>query len=135
MTLYGKRLFMALVVVTLVGSHLVALAGGAGVRLRARLTSAAVLVGKGQAQFESRDGRRKFSIQVEGLQPGDVFDAMVAGVVIGTIEIDGFGRGDLNFDDNAGPGDQATKFPANFPALDGGELVVVGSLSGTLQAR
>lgn len=61
---------------------------------------------------------------------------MVAGANVGTIVIDDFGVGNQAFDDNFELGDDpATQFPANFPALDGGEPVVVGPLSGTLQTK
>ncbi len=107
------------------------------IRLEAKLVAPASAGDiSGQAQYRDR-GRRQFSVQVEGLQPGDQFDVMISGAVVGTITIDNFGFGDLNYDDNFQPGkdDPATIFPSNFPALDGGELVVVGQLSGTLQNR
>jgi len=107
-------------------------------RLRARLL-AVPLAGdvSGQAEFRIDDqGRRRFSTEIEGFRPGEIFDVMAAGVIVGTIVVDGTGQGDLNFDTNFEAGDDpATLFPANFPALDGGELVQVGPLSGTLQPK
>ncbi len=112
-------------------------AGGDELRLRARFV-APVSAGdvSGQAKFRYRNGRRQFSAEIEGFNDGDMFDVMVSGVVVGKIVINEFGDpGDLNFDDNFEPGDDdpATQFPANFPALDGGELVEIGLLRGALQ--
>ncbi len=107
------------------------------VRLEAVLTASASNDPiKGKAQYRERN-RRQFSVEVAGFQPGDRFDVMISGAVVGTVTIDDFGVGDLNYDSNFEPGldDPSTKFPPNFPALDGGELVVVGPLSGTLQRR
>ena len=114
-----------------------ALAGGSEVRLRAELTAAAGDL-SGQADFRNRTNRnrRQWSVEVEGLTPGNMFDVTVAGQNVGTIIIDGLGMGNQDFDDNFEAGDDpATQFPANFPALNGGELVQVGPLSGTLQPK
>lgn len=111
--------------------------GGGEIRLRAELTAAVGDV-SGQADFRNRlnRNRRQWSVEVEGLTPGDMFDVTVAGQNVGTIMIDGFGMGNQDFDDNFEAGDDpATQFPANFPALNGGELVQVGPLSGTLQPK
>lgn len=113
-------------------------AKGGEVRLEAVLTASASSDPiKGQVQYRERGSRRQFSVEVQGFQPGDQYDVMISGEVVGTIVIDAFGFGDLNYDTNFEPfkDDPATKFPPNFPALDGGELVVVGPLSGTLQSR
>ncbi len=137
-TLHLRRLVMVFTLVAFVGSSVAAFAGGTELRLRGRLMSPATIGDvSGKAEYRLKDGRRQFSIEIQGFQPGDVFDAMIAGAVIGTIVVDDFGIGDLNYDDNFEPGvdDPATLFPANFPALDGGELVQVGPLSGTLQRR
>lgn len=116
-------------------------AGGSELRLQAQITadpSAGDISGK--VEFRQRfdkGGRRQFSAQIEGLEPGSMYDVMVAGIVVGKIVVDAAGVGDLNFDDNfeAGVDDPATQFPPNFPSLDGGERVEVGPLSGTLQAK
>ena len=113
------------------------LAGRAETRFEARLTAPASAGDvSGKVQYRDR-GRRQFSVEVEGLQPGDRYDVMISSAVVGTITIDAFGIGNLDYDSNFEPGfdDPATQFPPNFPALDGGEMVVVGSLSGTIQQK
>ena len=112
-------------------------AGGNETRLRASLTGGPGDI-SGQADLKSRDGRRQFSVEVEGFSPGDMFDVTVGTANVGTIEIDAFGIGDLNYDDNFEPGDDdpATRFPTNFPDVNGGEPVLVGGdLSGTMQPK
>jgi hypothetical protein len=136
---WAKVLSTAIVLAGLMGSATVS-AGDPEVRLRAELI-APPAVGdiSGQTDFRNRlsVARRQFSVAIEGLDPGNEFDVMVAGIVVGTITVDALGMGDLNFDDSFEPDvdDPATRFPSNFPALDGGELVQVGTLSATLQAK
>jgi hypothetical protein len=134
-----KSLFVAMAIafaLTTVAPINGALAGGAEVKFEGRLEAAAGDL-SGKAKFEQRDGRRKFSAEVEGLVPGEMYDVVVAGAIVGKVVINGAGIGDLNFDTNFEPGldDPATQFPGNFPMLDGGESVTVGPLSGTLQAK
>ena len=113
-----------------------AMAGGDETRLRADLIAAAAAGDvSGKANFRARGARRKFSVEVEGFAPGIMFDVMVLGTPVGTITVDGTGVGNLDFDDTAGPGDADDPFPANFPALDGGEAVDVGPLAGNLQPK
>ena len=64
-----------------------------------------------------------------------MFDVMISGVVVGTVLIDNFGVGELDYDDRADADDQDRPFPRNFPELDGGEVVQVGPLTGTLQLK
>ena len=116
-----------------------ALAGGDEIRLRAVLVGPEVDI-SGKVAFRHRvmkgESRRQFSAEIEGLRPGSVYDVMIAGVVVGKMTVDDFGIGDINYDDNFERGDDPnTKFPFHFPALDGGERVEIGPLSGTLQSR
>ena len=134
-----RKLLATFALLTISVSSL-AMAGGGDTRLRTGLNApigAGDISGKAEFRQRGNNGRRQFSVEVEGLAPGDMFDVMVAGVVVGTVRINDFGVGDINFDDNFEPGvdDPATIFPANFPALNGGELVRVGDLTGTLQRK
>lgn len=134
MTTYLGMAAVALMLGTLVASN-PALAGGNEVRLRAEFTAAAGDL-SGKADFRNRGDRQRWSVEVEGLTPGDMFDVMVAGQNVGTITIDNLGMGNQEFDTNFEAGDDpATQFPANFPGLGGGEFVQVGPLSGTLQDK
>ena len=114
-------------------------AGGVEIKLETALAASAGAGDiSGKVKFENRlqEGRRKFSAQVEGFSADALFDVMISGIVVGTVQIGATGNGEINFDDNFEPGDDpATQFPANFPALDGGELIQIGPLSGTLQAK
>jgi hypothetical protein len=91
----------------------------------------------GKAKFSNRldQARRKFSVEIERGNPGDMFDVMVSGVVVGTILVDKFGIGELDYDDAAGASDRDQRFPRNFPEIDGGEVVQVGPLTGTMQLK
>jgi hypothetical protein len=111
---------------------------GTKLRLESRLTgtrAAGQMSGKVKFENELDKARRKFSVELERGKPGDMFDVMISGVVVGTVLIDGLGIGEIDYDDTAGPGDSDQRFPRNFPELDGGEVVQVGPLTGSLQFK
>ncbi|MFQ5457646.1 MAG: hypothetical protein ACE5FC_04225 [Myxococcota bacterium] len=126
----------ALAVVLVMALAAPSLAGTDRTRLRAELSAPAAAGDiSGKADFESRDGRSKFSVSVEGLVPGSSFDVMVAGAVVGSMTIDDFGMGALDLDTTAQVDDLDLPFPPNFPNVNAGTLVQVGQLTGTLQAK
>jgi len=130
-----QKLGIALTILTFLGTG-VGWAKGDSNRLRLRAELAGVGDVSGQADFEQRRGRRKFSVEIEGVGAGDTFDVIVRGVNVGTITANGLGVAELDFDDTAGPLDLDLPFPSNFPRLNGGESVAVGgTLSGTLQTK
>jgi len=112
---------------------------GSELRLQTRLKGSRAAAGQlsGKATFENRldRARRKFSVEIERAKAGDMFDVMVSGVVVGTILVDNLGIGELDYDDTADGNDADQRFPRNFPELDGGEVVQVGPLTGTLQLK
>jgi len=132
----AKLASIALVALSLVALTAPSWAGGNELRLRAELSAPAAAGDiSGKAKFEDKGDRAKFSVEIEGLVPGDSFDVMVGGVVVGIIDVDAFGRGNLDFDTTAGPNDVDLPFPANFPEVGAGTLIQVGQLSGTLQEK
>jgi hypothetical protein len=109
-------------------------AGGDETRFRTDLDPTTAADVSGGAEYREKRGRRKFSVEVEGFAPGSSFDVMIGGETVWTIVIGPAGLGEVNLDDTAGPNDGDDPFPADFPAIGGGELVKVGSVEGTLQA-
>jgi hypothetical protein len=88
---------------------------------------------RGEAEFHQQAGEpREFAVEVAGLPPGDEVPVRVAGVVVGRVEINTCGVGELDFEQD--PDSRDAAFPVHFPALTGGERVVVGPLSGRLRA-
>ncbi|MFQ5526828.1 MAG: hypothetical protein ACE5GX_11270 [Thermoanaerobaculia bacterium] len=133
-----QKIALAVALMTLLGSGIGWAKGKQNrLRLRGELVGAPAAGDiSGKADFENRRGRRKFSVEIEGLGAGDKFDVTVDGVNVGTIVVNALGIGELDYDDTAGPLDQDLPFPAGFPSLDGGEAVAVGgTLSGTLQPK
>lgn len=132
-----KRLSVTFAVLALLSSGIVL--AGSELRTQTRLKGPRAAAGpmSGKAKFSNRldQARRKFSVEIERGNPGDMFDVMVSGVVVGTVLVDGFGIGELDYDDTAGAGDRDQRFPRNFPEIDGGEVVQVGPLTGTMQLK
>ena len=112
---------------------------GSELRTQTRLKGPRAVAGpmSGKAKFSNRldKARRKFSVEIERATPGDMYDVMVSGVVVGTVFVDALGIAELDYDDTAGAGDRDQRFPRNFPEIDGGEVVQVGPLTGTMQLK
>ena len=112
---------------------------GSELRLESRIRGPRQAAGPvtGKVSFRNRldDVRRQFSVEVERGRPGEMFDVMISGVVVGTVIVNQFGTGELDYDDTADADDNDLPFPRNFPELDGGEVVQVGPLTGTLQLK
>jgi len=112
---------------------------GSELRLETRLKGSRAAAGPmvGKAKFSNRldRARRKFSVEIERGKSGEMFDVMVSGVVVGTVMVNNLGIGELDYDDTANGNDADQRFPRNFPELDGGEVVQVGPLTGSLQLK
>jgi hypothetical protein len=132
----SKTLILAVAAVLLAGS--VAWAGSE-LRLETRLKGSRAVAGTmaGKAKFSNRldRARRKFSVEIEDGRSGHMFDVLISGVVVGTVLVNDLGVGELDYDDTADRNDSDQRFPRNFPELDGGEVVQVGPLTGTLQLK
>jgi hypothetical protein len=133
MPVYLRRLLIAFLFVAGIGSS-VGSAVSDALELEADLARRPPGCVSGEAEFTQDDagGQREFSVEVAGFPPGAEVPVKVAGVVVGIMEINTCGTGELEFADDPEPGEAA--FPENFPQLEGREIVRVGSLSGKLQA-
>lgn len=104
-------------------------------RLKGNRAAAGPMSGKAKFNYRLDKARRKFSVEIERGTPGDMFDVMVSGVVVGTVLVNELGIGELDYDDTANRTDRDQRFPRNFPEIDGGEVVQVGPLTGTMQLK
>ncbi len=68
----------------------------------------------------------KFKITVTGAAANTTFDVAIDGTVVGQITTDDTGAGSLKLSSKAGT------LPANFPAVNSGSVVTVGTITGTL---
>jgi len=86
---------------------------------------------RAKVEYEDEPGKTKFEVEVFGGQPGAVLDVAVNGTVVGAVTLNQFGRGKLEF--HSFPHEfHHQPFPPNFPALQPGDTVSVGQMSGTL---
>jgi antitoxin (DNA-binding transcriptional repressor) of toxin-antitoxin stability system len=81
---------------------------------------------------------QRFSVSVERMAPGVPVQITINGVPFGTIVPNALGRAELEFktfvvDDN--PHDENPPLPTDFPHINAGVVVTVGTLSGTFQLR
>lgn len=107
-----------------------------GTELWGDLTGESGATGHAEYEIEHEHGgwEVEFELEVEGAVPGSVHDVYVDGVLVGQITIDEEGEGELEFSSGHHGDDEA--FPANFPELQPGTTIVVGSiLSGQLSEK
>lgn len=96
--------------------------------------SANGVLGKAEYGEKNKNGmlKKKFEAEVKGAAPGDTFDVVVDGIVVGTIVVGPSGKGKLEYTTHPdSPHDQP--FPPGFPAISDGTVVQIGSMSGTLR--
>ncbi|MHC4101144.1 MAG: hypothetical protein ACYSW1_09735, partial [Planctomycetota bacterium] len=79
---------------------------------------------------------RRFKVEVEDAEPGDVFDVYVNGVFVGEVVINDVDEGKLELRTPAfiDDPDDGEPMPDSFPSLMPGDLVEVGPLSAILTA-
>lgn len=96
-----------------------------------------VVRGETEFEIEREHGvvRREFKVQIEHADPGSLHDVLVDGVLVGQIEVDGAGVGQLKFSTDSSDPD-AVPFPDDFPDVTAGTQVSVGGLvHGPLSIR
>ncbi|TWU44590.1 hypothetical protein Poly51_60210 [Rubripirellula tenax] len=85
-------------------------------------------IGTAEIEFEKERGETEFEVEVRGFAPNASFPVMIGGVLVGQIRTDSRGRGKLEYqigDDHYRP------FPAEFPVIEAGVTIQVGTqLSG-----
>jgi len=83
----------------------------------------------GSAKYEtSNEGgevKTKFEVDIDNFAPNSAINVTVDGVLVGQINTDGSGDGELKF--STDPSGNELAFPAGFPALHTGSTIVVGS--------
>jgi hypothetical protein len=86
-------------------------------------------VGKVEYEVEREDGviKREFEVEIQGAQPLSVYPVVVGGLVVGQLQVDGFGRGELKLTNHAEESDES-EFPADFPLVTVMTQVSVGDL-------
>lgn len=110
-------------------------------RVRARVRTGTPLEGKGdyRERLIGTSLIQKWSVEVNGAQPGQSFEVQLNGNPIGTIVADSLGRAKQEFrsvvvDDN--PTDEEPPIPTDFPHINAGDtLTIVGIGTGTFASR
>jgi hypothetical protein len=92
--------------------------------------------GKVEYEVDTDDSPEiEFELEVEDAVPGSSHVVTVDGVTIGTLQINSFGRGEWKLTSRVDDADEQP-LPANFPALQAGSVITVGSiLQGELRQR
>jgi hypothetical protein len=118
-----------------------AMAGGGGeYRVRARMRTGTAFEGKSdyRERFRGTTLVQTFNVEVNGAQPGEMFEIHINGVLFGTMITNDLGSAELEFrtatvDDN--PQDEEPPLPTDFPRINDGDVITVGALSGTYRLR
>lgn len=132
---------LALVTVVTISVPQEAVAGGNGeYRVRARMRTGTAFEGKSDYRERLRGTTlvQTFNVEVNGAQPGEMFEIHINGVLFGTMITNDLGSAELEFrtatvDDN--PQDEEPPLPTDFPRINDGDVITVGTLSGTYRLR
>jgi hypothetical protein len=132
---------LALVTVVTISVPQEAMAGGGGeYRVRARMRTGTAFEGKSDYRERLRGTTlvQTFNVEVNGAQPGEMFEIHINGVLFGTMITNDLGSAELEFrtatvDDN--PQDEEPPLPTDFPRINDGDVITVGALSGTYRLR
>ena len=103
---------------------------------KAILTGSGNMSGCAQHSVENEGGQVKttFELQVNHLAANATLDVTLDGVMIGQINTDGSGQGELQL--SSDPSGNELAFPSNFPSIHAGStLVVAGGLQGTFAVQ
>lgn len=132
---------LAIVTVVTISLPQEAMAGGGGeYRVRARMRTGTAFEGKSDYRERLRGTTlvQTFNVEVNGAQPGEMFEIHINGVLFGTMITNDLGSAELEFrtatvDDN--PQDEEPPLPTDFPRINDGDVITVGTLSGTYRLR
>lgn len=132
---------LALVTMITISAPQSAQAGGDGeYRVRARMRTGTPFEGKSDYRERMRNNTliQTFNVEVNGAQAGQSFEIHINGVLFGTIIANDLGSAELEFrtatvDDN--PQDEEPPLPTDFPRINVGDVITVGTLTGTYQLR
>jgi hypothetical protein len=132
---------LALVTVVTISVPQEAMAGGGGeYRVRARMRTGTAFEGKSDYRERLRGTTlvQTFNVEVNGAQPGEMFEIHINGVLFGTMITNDLGSAELEFrtatvDDN--PQDEEPPLPTDFPRINDGDVITVGALRGTYRLR
>jgi hypothetical protein len=100
-----------------------------------RLPTALAAGGKGEARYRREDGRSKFKIEIENTPMGD-YALFVAGILRGTIMVDGVGHGEIKFDTQPSPPKLLLDFDPRNLAIDGlrnGDMYFSGVMTAQIR--
>ena len=94
---------------------------------------------KYRARYEERAkgakaSNRRFDVEVQGAQPGQTFNVIVAGKTVATITANNLGRAKIEFRPSPDDADEKP-LPAGFPRLKAGDQVQIGEIKVTLRQR
>ncbi len=111
-------------------------AGNGDYRVRARMRTGTPFEGKSDYRERIRNNTliQTFNVEVSGAQPGQVFEIHINGVLFGTMIANDLGSAELEFrtatvDNN--PQDEEPPLPTDFPRINAGDVITVGTLTGT----
>lgn len=121
------------------GLSTAALARGGDYRVEARIRTGTQLEAKGVYRERARGSLtdQRFTVEVEGAAAGQQFEVKIDGAPVAIITANTLGRAQIEFhsviDNNPGPDD--APLPADFPHINAGQVLTVGTLSAPFQPR
>lgn len=110
-----------------------ALASNNDYKVRARMSGTTLM--SGQAKYRERTKNnileQRFSVQVEDGTPGATVTVKLNDLTLGTIVLDDFGMGELQFRTTVDDPGDGSPIPSGFPKVLVGDTISVGDISGS----
>lgn len=129
--------FLALMLALLVATNSNATPGGTQYRVRANLDGPGLASGKAVYRERTRANgqiEQRFTVEVEDAAPGTVMAVVINGTTLGMIVVNDLGIGELEYRTPAFNDDpDVDPIPDNFPHLAAGNVITVGTLSGSFR--
>ncbi|MBY0311748.1 MAG: hypothetical protein K2W85_06745 [Phycisphaerales bacterium] len=121
-----------------------ALAANGDYRVQARIRTGTPLEAKGvyrERLVNSLTGqvlRQRFTVEINGATPSTQYEVKLNGTTVSLITTDALGHAEIQFstvvpDNN--PGDNKPPLPTDFPHINAGDTLTVGTLTGTFRAN
>lgn len=73
--------------------------------------------------------KSRFSVELTGVTPNASIQVTIGSTVVGQVETDASGNGELNF--STDPQGNELPFPVNFPGINAGTMIYLGSANGS----
>lgn len=136
--MFSRKMFVGLIVGSVLSGALASAAQAADYRVRARIRTGTALEAKGDYRERTLGNtlRQRFTVEVNGAAANQQFEVKINGNTVSLITANALGHAEIQFNDNVvddNPGDTNPPLPQNFPHINSGDTLTVGTMTATFR--